>query len=126
MTADARIFLVLPMHHGHGVPTDQTLDAPLQQTIARIRHLFLDRDRIDVGSIELDRDFNSGLPRVLNQRIKQRTSAMRASAFHDLVECLKPFVDFLFGINFAVQRKLENAIVNFVSGHRYLNNPRNS
>src|SRR5450432_439939 len=40
VAADAGIFLVLAMHHGHRVPADQALDAALQFAVAGIRYFF--------------------------------------------------------------------------------------
>jgi hypothetical protein len=94
--------------------------------IARVRNFFLHRNGVDVRRVQLDWDFNTGLARPLDQSLKQITPAMRPFHVYDLVECLKPFADFFFGINFPVQRKLEYSIINLVCGHRYLNNFENS
>src|SRR5450755_3984348 len=59
VAADARIFFVLAMHHGHGVPADQALDAALQLAVARIRYFFRRRNRVQVGRVELDGDIDT-------------------------------------------------------------------
>src|SRR5690349_21918752 len=39
MSADARVFLVLAMDHGHGVPANEGFDATFHIAIARVRQL---------------------------------------------------------------------------------------
>ena len=125
VAADAGIFLVLPMHHGHRVPADQALDAPLQLAIAGIRNFLLHRNGVDVGRVQLDRDFDARLAGPLISA-SSRSHPRCGPSLHHLVEGLQPFGDFLFGINLPVRRKLEYSIIDFVCGHRYLNNFENS
>jgi hypothetical protein len=60
----------------------------------------------------------------VDQSLKQVASAMRTFAIYHLIECLKPFADFFFGINFSVQREFQDPTINLVCGHCYLNNLR--
>ena len=39
VAADSGIFLVLPMHHRHGIPANQALDAALHRAVAGVRQL---------------------------------------------------------------------------------------
>ena len=46
-------------HHGHRVPTNDALDPAFGFTIARIRRLFVRRDRIDIRRVGLDRNVDA-------------------------------------------------------------------
>ncbi len=88
VAADAGILLVLPMHHGHRVPADQALDAPLQLTIAGIGNFFLDRNGVDVGRVQLHRNFDTRLACSLDQSLKQFAAAVSPFVIHHLLEGL--------------------------------------
>ena len=89
-------FLFWPMHHGHGVPADQALDAALQHAIAGIRHFFFHGNGIDVRGIELDGDFDARLARALDQSIQQLAAAVDTLIVDHLIKCFKPFGYFFF------------------------------
>ena len=90
MAADAGIFLVLPMHHGHGVPADQALDAALHRAVAGVGHLFADRNRVDVGGIELDRDVHAGFTGAAGKGVQQAGTLARAFLVNDFVKSFNP------------------------------------
>ena len=71
VSANAGVFLVLAMHHGHGVPADQALDAPLQLAVARIGHFFRRGDGVQVGRVELHWHIDAGRPGALYQGTQQ-------------------------------------------------------
>src|SRR5258708_38446671 len=68
MAADAGIFLVLAMHHRHGVPAHQALDSPLQSAVTGIRLFFIRGDGVDVGRVELNGKIYACLPGATRQR----------------------------------------------------------
>ena len=118
MAADAGIFLVLAMHHGHRVPADQALDAALQMTIAGIGNFFFNRNGVDVRRVQLNRDLDAGLAGAIHQRGEQIAAAMGAVLVEDLIEGVEPFGNFFFTIHFGVLRKLEYGM-NFVYSHLF-------
>src|SRR5271165_5811601 len=83
VAADAGIFLVLAMHHGHRIPSDQALDAALQFAVARIRYFFRRRNRVQVGRIELDGDIDTRGSRVLDQCANQLSALVGAFLVND-------------------------------------------
>ena len=99
MSADARIFLVLAMHHGHGVPANEALDAPLESAVARVRNFLGDGDRVEIRRIQLDGHIHARLSSPPGKSFEQLRPAARPFLVHDLVKCLNPFSDFL-GIRF--------------------------
>src|SRR5262249_42046002 len=52
MAADAGLVLVGTHHHGHGIPANQTLDAPLGLAVAGKRRLLIRRNGIDIRRVE--------------------------------------------------------------------------
>ena len=110
VAADAGIFLVLAMHHGHRIPADQALDAALQLAVAGIRNFFRGRNGIQVGRVELDGDIDAGRSRVLDDCANQFSALVGAFLVHDLIERLNPFGDFFFVVCFRLNRKLDQSI----------------
>ena len=88
--------------------------------VAGIRHFLFDGDGVDVGRIELHRHFHARLARPLHQRFQQVAAATRAFLVDHLVERLKPFGNFFFGVHLRVRGKFQNARRKFLCGHRYL------
>ncbi len=117
MAADTGIFLVLAVHHGHRVPADQALDAPLQHAISGIRVFLLHRDGVDVGSVQLHRNLDPRLSCALDQGFQKFASAGGAFILHHLVKGFQPLRYFLFRINFGFRRKLQYSIVDFLGCH---------
>ena len=68
MSPDAGVFLVLPVHHRHRVPSDQALDATLQLAVTGIGNFLRRGNGIEVRCIELHGDIDARVPRALNQR----------------------------------------------------------
>ena len=94
MAADAGIVLVGAHHHGHGVPADQALDAPLHGAVAGVGHFFLDRNRVDVGCIQLW-GVRAVKRRAVDEAAQQVGRAIRPSLFHHAVERFQPLTGFL-------------------------------
>ena len=90
MATNAGIFLVLAMHHGHGVPADQALDAALQRAITGIRRFLRYRNSVHIGSIQLDRHVHARQPGALGKSIKQPRSLTGAFLVYDLIKGLNP------------------------------------
>src|SRR5258708_251400 len=90
MAADARIFLVLAMHHRHGIPAHQALDSPLESAVTGVRLFFIRRDGVDVGRVELNGKVHARLLGATRQGFKQLASAAGALLFYDLVKGLNP------------------------------------
>src|SRR5258708_36611213 len=78
------------MHHGHGVPAHQALDAALQSAVAWVRLFFLRRNRVDVGRVELSGKVYTCLLGATRQGFKQLGSATGALLFYNLVKGLNP------------------------------------
>jgi hypothetical protein len=86
MAADAGIVFVGADHHGHGVPAIEAFDAALNFAVARIGHLFLYRDGIDVGRGELVRCLDAVERRVIDEAAKQEGGAFGAAVFQNRVQ----------------------------------------
>ena len=86
VAADAGIVLVLPDHHGHGVPANQALDAALHRAVAGIGGFLLGTDGIDVRRIELDRHFDAIGARALVEVLQQKSGAVRTGLIDHLVQ----------------------------------------
>ena len=91
MTADAVIMLVLPRHHGHGVPPDDALDAPLQRAIAGIGDFILGRNGVDVVGGEAERKINSGPFGTIGKLFQEKGSPVGSNFIQDLIQGLDPF-----------------------------------
>ena len=94
MAADARALLVRPHHHGHGVPADDALDAPLDLAVAGIGGLLVGGNRVDVGR---GGGAGTATPR-WNARCLSRSAETRPAlppAGDDVVEGVEPFGGFL-------------------------------
>ena len=68
VATDARIVLVLFVHHGHGIPADQRFNAALQLTIAGVRHLVVLGDGVQVGRGDVACGGHAGFARPGAQR----------------------------------------------------------
>ena len=114
MAAHAGIAVIGIDHHGHGVPAGQALDAPFDLAIARIRRLFLRRNRIDVRRADRHRDIQSlgaqavppdrpeaGWPSrgpcvlsMISDHVLQRLQPMRGATGAEVVEVFPDAADF--------------------------------
>src|SRR6185437_8748143 len=74
MPADARIVLVLLVHHRHRVPANQRLDAALQRAVAWIRSLIVLGDGVLERSDHVTRRWYTGLARTSAQCRQQRSA----------------------------------------------------
>ena len=61
VAADAGVFLVLAVDHGHGVPADEGFDLSLDGAVAGVGHLFVLGDGVAVGGGELAGGGDAGL-----------------------------------------------------------------
>ncbi len=122
MSADAGVFLVLGMHHGHRVPADQALDAALELAVTRVRDFFFGGNSIEVWRVQLHRNIDTGRTRTFHQRANQFGPTVRTFVVDDLVERLEPLRNFLFGVNFGLYGKLDNGIQRLVQRHGDLEN----
>ena len=95
VAADAVVVLVLPDHHGHGVPADEALDAALHGAVAGIGHFVLDPDGVDVRRIQVNGEFGAAGARVRRQLFQQVSGAVRTAIVDHLVERLQPLLRFL-------------------------------
>src|ERR1044071_2995330 len=59
-------------HHRHGVPTDITLDPPLNFSIAGIPRLVLARNCVDVGGADRARNFHPRLAQAFGEFLYQQ------------------------------------------------------
>jgi hypothetical protein len=80
--------------HGHGVPADQALDAPLDLLAAGQRRLVLGADRVDVGGDGRERQRHAGHPGVVAQRGEQPPHAAGVPLLEDVIERLPPLALF--------------------------------
>src|SRR5215470_4234924 len=106
MSADAGVFFVLAMHHGHCIPANQRLDSAFHLPIARIWELLLDRNRVLVRRIELRRGFDARLTRVARERLQQLTGLAGALFFDNLIESFKPLSNFALISLYRLRAKL--------------------
>src|SRR6185437_10689194 len=90
VSANAGIFFVLPMDHGHGVPTDQALDAAFHGAITGIRHLFSHRNRIHVGGIQLYWDVHAILASATGKGVQQTGTLARAFLVNHFIKSFNP------------------------------------
>ena len=95
VAADTRILLVLAMHHGHGIPADQALDATLEAAIARVGRFFFHRYGIEVGRIQLDGDIHARLSGPPGKGFEKLRPTAGACLVHYLVKSLNPLGNFL-------------------------------
>jgi len=114
------------MHHRHRIPAGQALEAPLDLAIARIGYFLFDWNGVDVGRIQLERDFHTRRPGVLNQGFDKLASAGGAFASNDLIKGFNPFGDFFLGIRLRLRRKFQYAVINFLGCHSSLNDLRDT
>jgi hypothetical protein len=114
VAADAGVLLVLAMHHGHGVPADQALDAALELAVAGIRNFVLHRDGVQVGRVELDWNVNAGGASALYQGAQQLGALVGTFVVHNLVEGFQPLGHFLLVLRVRLQRKLDYGVHGFM------------
>ena len=96
VAADAGVVLVLPHHHGHGVPANQALDAALHRAVAGIGSFVFGADGVDVRRVEVDRQFGAVGARALVELFQQESGAVRPGLVDHLVQRLNPFGGFLW------------------------------
>ena len=89
MPANSGILLVLPVHHRHCVPADQRLHPLLHRPIARVRHLVMLRNRIQIRRRQLARHRYAGLTRPRPQRLNHLRALFPIRRNH-VVERLNP------------------------------------
>ena len=78
MPPNARAFAVGANDHRHGVPTDQTLDLPLDFPIARIGGFLVGGDRVYVGRGRAGHIANPPIERRFLHPIEQKRRAFRS------------------------------------------------
>ena len=103
MTTDGTFPPVGPDDHGHGVPPDDALNAPLGFPVARERNLSLARDGVDVGRVGREGNLHPSAVRVDPQLMEKLPDALGTLAMEHIVERLQPFPRFLhiyFGCDF--------------------------
>ena len=83
--------------HGHGVPADVGLEAPLDGPVARVLGLLPERDGIQVGGVGPERQVGAGTARVIHHLVQQELGALRAGGAQDGIDGLDPLAG-LFGI----------------------------
>ena len=95
MAAESVVFAVGIHNHGHGVPANEAFDAGLDFPVARIRRLFLCRDRIDVGRMRGWWNFDAGFAEAIDQiidKIRGLAGALIAQGvLDDEFEGFEPF-----------------------------------
>src|SRR5262249_52153213 len=86
MPADARFLFVGLYHHGHGIPADQVLDAPLDFTAARIRRLIAGGDLFDVWRIRREGNFDSMPHGFMLELGEEKARSARPASLQDAVQ----------------------------------------
>jgi hypothetical protein len=92
--ADAVRLTIGADDHCQRVPAHQTLDAPLDVAIPRIRDLLVRRNRVDVRGGRLVRQAQTRQPRAAAQRLEQTNRAGLVALTNDVVERLQPLAGF--------------------------------
>ena len=92
VTTDARIVLVLLVHHRHRIPANQRLDAALQFAVAGVRHLIVLGNSVQEGSDDVAGRGYTCFARAGTQR-RQQHSALFPILCDDLVKGLDPLGD---------------------------------
>ena len=96
VAADVGVVLVGPNDHRRRIPADEALDPPFQRTVAGVRHLFLDRNRVHIGSCHVRGGFDAQASRAIRELVKQIGSPVRPPVLDYLLECFQPFRRFLW------------------------------
>ena len=96
VAADAGIVLVLPDHHGHGVPADQALDAALHGAIARVCQFVFGTNGIDVGRVQMNGQVGTLSPRALGKLFQQVCGAVRPGLVDHLLQRFQPLSGLLW------------------------------
>ncbi len=94
VAADAVFVTVGAHHHGHGVPADQALDAALDLAAARVGHLLVGVDGVDVGGVGGERQLDAAGVGVAAQFAEQPADAGRATGLQHVVQGLEPLPGF--------------------------------
>src|SRR5712692_5075679 len=92
MPANAWFFLVGPHHHGHGVPTDQTLDATLDLPAAGIRGLAVRWNGVDIRRVRSERNFDPMPHGLMPELGGQGGSAGRAAGLPSALKRVHPLL----------------------------------
>ena len=94
MPADAVFDLVGADDHRHRVPAHDALDAALDLAAARIRHLLVGIDGVDVRRVRREREAHARLLGVDAELTKQTADARRPSMLQNIVQRIEPFPGF--------------------------------
>ena len=95
MAANAGIFFVLAMHHGHSIPAHQALYAAFQGAVTGIRRFLRRRDGVDVVSVQLNRYIYSRFAGAAGKGVEETSGLAGAFLIYDFVKSLNPFGNFL-------------------------------
>ena len=120
VSADALVALVGPHHHGHGVPADDALVAPLDRAITGVGRLTLRRDGVDVGSVGGKREVRVDRLRVAVQGAQHLMQPLGPAGPVDVVERLHPLAELDVGGLPAVAAMRERRIYGMRHGSRRL------
>src|SRR5665213_83862 len=89
------IFLVLTMHHGHRVPANKTLNAPLKGAITWVRHFLMPGNGIHVGRDQFTMRVDASLARSLSQCREDLRPLIRTLGDNDIIEGFNPLCNFI-------------------------------
>jgi hypothetical protein len=91
MAADTAIFTVGAHHHGHGVPADDALDAPLNLAVTGESRLAAHRDGVDIGRVGAEMRLNAIFLGAHLQQPQQFQDPFRPLVGIDIVQGFDPF-----------------------------------
>ena len=94
VAADAVFVAVGAHHHGHGVPADQALDAALDLAAARVGHLLVGVDGVDVGSVGGERQLDAVGVGMATQFAEQPADTGRTTGLQHVVQGFEPLPGF--------------------------------
>ena len=94
VAADAVFVAVAAHDHGHGVPADQALDAALDLAAARVGHLLVGVDGVDVGGVGGERQLDAARLGMSAQFAEEPADAGRATGLQHVVQRLEPLAGF--------------------------------
>ena len=90
VAADAFLGLVGAHHHRRGIPADEALDPALEVGAAGHQHLFVGRDRVDVGGVRGKGELDAVLPGVNGELFEQPGDLCRAAALQHIIKRVEP------------------------------------